>query len=114
MRLGAQLCRLREDSIAREVYGRAEVHERHRHRFEFNNAYAEAFEARGMRLSGREPERDLVELIEIPDHPWFVACQFHPEFQSRPSRAHPLFREFVRAAGRVSLDPEFTVAKGSG
>ncbi len=114
MRLGAQLCRLREDSIAREAYGRADVHERHRHRFEFNNAYAEMFETRGMRLGGREPERDLVELIEIPDHPWFVACQFHPEFQSRPSRAHPLFREFVRAAGRVSLDPAYTVAEGSG
>jgi CTP synthase len=114
MRLGAQTCRLREDSIARAAYGRAEVHERHRHRYEFNNAYVEMFETRGMRLSGREPDRDLVEVIEIPDHPWFVASQFHPEFQSRPSRAHPLFREFVRAAGKVALDPEFIVAEGSG
>jgi len=113
MRLGAQTCRLREGSVVRAAYGRAEVAERHRHRYEFNNAYAELFESHGMRLSGIEPTRDLVEMIEIPDHPWFVACQFHPEFQSRPNRAHPLFREFVRAAARVEVSP-VALSGGSG
>ncbi len=98
MRLGAQPCRLAEGSRARDIYRTAEVSERHRHRYEFNNDFAEIFEAKGMRLSGREPAKNLVEIIEIPAHPWFVACQFHPELASRPNRAHPLFREFVRAA----------------
>jgi CTP synthase len=98
MRLGEQPCRLADGSLAREVYGRGEVRERHRHRYEFNNDYTQIFESHGMRMSGREPAKNLVELIEIPEHPWFVACQFHPELASRPNRAHPLFREFVRAA----------------
>jgi CTP synthase len=113
MRLGGQRCRLREGTAARAAYGRPEIIERHRHRYEFNNAYAETFEAHGMALSGREPNRDLVETIEIADHPWFVACQFHPEFQSRPSRAHPLFREFVRAAALAPAAP-VPLSGGSG
>jgi len=102
MRLGAQPCRLAEGSRAREVYRASDISERHRHRYEFNNAYAEIFEAKGIRLSGREPAKNLVEIVEIPAHPWFVACQFHPELASRPNRAHPLFREFVRAAAARS------------
>jgi CTP synthase len=98
MRLGAKPCVLVEGSRAHTAYGAAEVSERHRHRYEFNNAFRQAFEQAGMRLSGLSPDRRLVELIELPDHPWFVACQFHPEFQSTPLHAHPLFREFVSAA----------------
>jgi CTP synthase len=105
MRLGAQECRLREGTLARRVYGTAEVRERHRHRYEFNNAYAATFESHGMTLSGSEPSKGLVEIIEIPDHPWFIACQFHPELASRPNRPHPLFREFVRAAVAVAAAP---------
>jgi len=98
MRLGAKPCVLVEGSRAHTAYGAAEVSERHRHRYEVNNAFRQAFEQAGMRLSGLSPDGRLVELIELPDHPWFVACQFHPEFQSTPLHAHPLFREFVRAA----------------
>jgi len=99
MRLGAYPCRLAEGTLAARAYGSAaEIRERHRHRFEFNNAYRAAFEAAGMRISGVYPGRDLVEILELAGHPWFLGCQFHPEFTSRPWAAHPLFRDFVRAA----------------
>ncbi|MFN0150207.1 MAG: CTP synthase [bacterium] len=102
MRLGSQPCRLAEGSRARDIYRATEIAERHRHRYEFNNDFAAMFESKGMNLSGREPAKNLVEIVEIPAHPWFVACQFHPELASRPNRAHPLFREFVRAAAARS------------
>ena len=97
MRLGAQLCRLTEGSLARATYGALEVMERHRHRYEFNNTYLERMEAAGLRFSGRSVD-GLVEVVELPGHPWFVAVQFHPEFQSTPRDGHPLFTGFIRAA----------------
>ncbi|HJL17891.1 MAG TPA: CTP synthase [Sandaracinaceae bacterium LLY-WYZ-13_1] len=98
MRLGAYPCVLREGSRAAEIYGEHEVSERHRHRFEFNNAYRETIEGHGMVLSGLSPDERLVEMVELPDHPHFIGCQFHPEFKSRPHAPHPLFARFVRAA----------------
>ncbi len=98
MRLGAYTCRLRKKTRAWSAYQVQELHERHRHRFEFNNKFKMDLEDAGLVISGINPDRDLVEIVELKDHPWFVACQFHPEFRSRPLRAHPLFREFVAAA----------------
>ncbi|HET6205053.1 MAG TPA: CTP synthase [Planctomycetota bacterium] len=98
MRLGAYPCRLREGTIARRAYGRETVSERHRHRFEFNNSYRAPFEAKGLVASGVYERADLVEIVELRDHPFFVGVQFHPEFQSKPMAPHPLFREFVHAA----------------
>jgi len=98
MRLGSYPCKLTPGSLARKVYGADEVRERHRHRYEFNNAYRQRFEEAGMRFSGTSPDGNLVEVIEIPDHPWFLAVQSHPEFQSKPTKSHPLFREFTRAS----------------
>ncbi len=98
MRLGAYPCRLQKGSKAAEIYGVPEVSERHRHRYEVSNRYRDAFVEHGMRLSGLSPDSSLVEMIELPDHPWFVGCQFHPELQSRPLRPHPLFATFVEAA----------------
>ncbi len=80
------------------MYGVDRIVERHRHRFEFNNKYREALKAAGLVVSGLNPERDLVEIVELPNHPWFVGCQFHPEFKSRPNRPHPLFAGLVGAA----------------
>jgi CTP synthase len=96
--LGAYPCRLARGSRAGEVYGVAEGSERHRHRYEVSNAYRDQFMQHGMRLSGLSPDGQLVEVIELPDHPWFVGCQFHPELQSRPTRPHPLFAGFIAAA----------------
>ena len=98
MRLGAYPCRLARGARAREIYGQPEVFERHRHRFEFNPAYRMDFEERGMTFSGVSPDGTLVEMIELSDHPWFVGTQFHPEFRSRPDKAHPLFASFIQAA----------------
>ena len=98
MRLGAYPCDLSDDTLARKAYGEEQVHERHRHRFEFNNSYRQQFEDSGGIFSGLSPDGNLVEIFEIPDHPWFLSCQFHPEFQSGPVKAHPLFRDFVRAS----------------
>jgi CTP synthase len=98
MRLGRYLCRLAPGSRAMEAYGAPEVVERHRHRYELNNAYRAMLEAHGMRVSGVYPEQDLVEIIELPAHPWFVGTQFHAEYRSRPNRAHPLYQAFIRAA----------------
>jgi CTP synthase len=98
MRLGAYPCALQADSLARTLYGKAEISERHRHRFEVNNAYREQLEAKGMALTGLSPDGSLVEICELPDHPWFLGCQFHPEFKSKPFSPHPLFNGFVAAA----------------
>ncbi len=98
MRLGAYPCRLQPGSRAAATYGQAEVSERHRHRYEVSNRYRDRFTERGLRLSGLSPDGSLVEMIELPDHPWFIGCQFHPELQSRPLRPHPLFAGFVAAA----------------
>jgi len=98
MRLGAYPCKIDADTRARAAYGTAEIQERHRHRYEFNNRFRDTMRKQGLILSGICPSRDLVEIIELKDHPWFVGCQFHPEFQSTPLRAHPLFRDFVAAA----------------
>lgn len=97
MRLGAQACVLNQGSLAERVYGAAVVNERHRHRFEVNNNYVEQLEASGMVVAGRSEDGELVEMIELQDHPWFIACQFHPEFTSSPRRGHPLFSGFVQA-----------------
>ena len=98
MRLGAYPCKLFEGTRSRMAYGKELIHERHRHRYEFNNEFRERLKAKGLVVAGVSPDEQLVEIIEIMDHPWFVGVQFHPEFKSRPNRAHPLFREFVRAA----------------
>ena len=98
MRLGTYPCQLVEGSLAARAYARLEISERHRHRFEFNNRYREQLEARGLVLSGLSPDGSLVEMVEIPDHPYFVGCQFHPEFKSRPTAPHPLFSRFIEAA----------------
>ncbi len=98
MRLGKYRCALVPGTFSHNAYGVPEIWERHRHRYEFNNDYLERFEAAGMRVAGRNPERNLVEIVEIADHPWFVGVQFHPELRSRPNRPHPLFRDFVGAA----------------
>jgi CTP synthase len=100
MRLGAYPCVVKPDTNAAAAYGAGEISERHRHRYEFNKAYAAAFEESGMVLSGLSPDGELVEMVELPGHPWFLGCQFHPEFKSNPMHPHPLFREFVLAAKR--------------
>ncbi|XID74071.1 CTP synthase [Alkanindiges sp. WGS2144] len=100
MRLGAQKAELVEGSLLRQIYGKADVIERHRHRYEVNNRYIEQLEKSGMNVSGYSAVQHLVESVEIPDHPWFVACQFHPEFTSSPRGGHPLFASFVAAALR--------------
>ena len=98
MRLGAYPCKLTTPSKAQQAYGASEISERHRHRFEVNNDHREILEQRGLLLSGFSPDGNLVEMVELPSHPWFVGCQFHPEFKSRPRSPHPLFREFIRAS----------------
>ncbi|HEU4763701.1 MAG TPA: CTP synthase, partial [Gemmatimonadales bacterium] len=98
MRLGAYAARLRAGSRAAQAYGTNEISERHRHRWEVNNAYRDVLAEYGLRLSGQSPDGGLVEIIELPDHPWFLGCQFHPELKSRPTRPHPLFAAFVGAA----------------
>ena len=98
MRLGAWDCVLKEGSKVRNIYHKEHVSERHRHRYEFNNDYRDQMAEKGVVLSGLSPDATLVEIIEVKNHPWFVACQFHPEFQSTPLEAHPLFRDFVAAA----------------
>jgi CTP synthase len=100
MRLGGQKCRLEKNSIIRELYGKDEIVERHRHRFEFNNKYLEILQTAGLVIAGKSMDGSLVEVVEIADHPWFVACQFHPEFTSRPHEGHPLFNGFI-SAGRT-------------
>jgi len=98
MRLGAQRCQLVDGTKSRALYGVEEISERHRHRYEFNNAYRDQLMTSGLIVAGRYGKLDLVELIELRDHPWFIACQFHPEFLSKPNKPHPLFRGFIEAA----------------
>jgi CTP synthase len=98
MRLGAYDAVLAEGSRAHEVYGATQISERHRHRYEVNNAFRDPIEAAGMRFGGLSPDGRLVEMAELAEHPWFVGCQFHPEFKSKPFDPHPLFARFVRAA----------------
>jgi CTP synthase len=98
MRLGGQLCRLKPESLVYNIYGQAEIRERHRHRYEFNNHYLQTIQDAGLCISGWSADGKLVEIVEIPDHPWFIGCQFHPEFTSTPRDGHPLFRSFIEAA----------------
>ena len=102
MRLGSYDCELVPGSKAEQAYGTEKIAERHRHRYEFNNEYRQAMEAAGMSVAGVNPESDLVEIVEIKDHPWYVGVQFHPEFKSRPDRPHPLFRELFDAASKIN------------
>jgi CTP synthase len=106
MRLGAYECRLNPDSLAAQAYRSTSIRERHRHRYEFNNDYSETLQAAGLKIAGTSPDGRLVEVVEVPDHPWFVAVQFHPEFTSRPNRAQPLFREFIAASLRYGEQRE--------
>jgi len=98
MRLGAYPCVLEKDSLAYRVYGEGEISERHRHRYEFNREYEELLTSYGLKISGNSPDKNFVEIVELADHPWFLACQFHPEFKSRPLEPHPLFESVIKAA----------------
>jgi CTP synthase len=98
MRLGGQQCRLVEGTLTRKVYGADEIRERHRHRYEFNNSYLETLQKAGLVISGKSIDGTLVEVVELPNHPWFIACQFHPEFTSTPRDGHPLFASYIAAA----------------
>ena len=98
MRLGAYPCVLEKDSLAQEIYGETEISERHRHRYEFNREYEEILTSYGLKISGNSPDKNFVEIVELSDHPWFLACQFHPEFKSKPLKPHPLFVSFIQAA----------------
>ena len=103
LRLGSYPCILAKDSKAKEEYGKEEINERHRHRYEVNNDYRKVLTENGMRLCGTSPDGRIVEMIELPEHPWFIATQAHPELKSRPNRPHPLFRGFIKAATKVEL-----------
>jgi CTP synthase len=98
MRLGAYNCVLEKGTKAFEAYKNDKISERHRHRYEFNNEYRQQLTQKGFVIAGLNPDQDLVEVVEIKDHPWFVGCQFHPEFKSKPDIAHPLFKGFIAAA----------------
>lgn len=98
MRLGGYDCELDENSLAFRIYGKKRIRERHRHRYEFNNEYRKVFQENGMMLSGINPEVDLVEIIELPSHPFFIGVQFHPEYRSTVENPHPLFIHFVKAS----------------
>jgi CTP synthase len=108
MRLGAYPCVLEQNTNASVAYKQKDISERHRHRYEFNNAYKGVLTRMGMRISGTSPDGELVEIVEIEDHPWFLGCQFHPEFKSRPTDPHPLFKAFIEASlkGKRSLFPD--------
>ena len=98
MRLGQYPCSLVPGSMAARIYGTSMIHERHRHRYEFNCLHEKTLQAKGFQISGRSPDGKFVEICEIPDHPWYLAVQFHPEFQSKPLKPHPLFSSFVQAS----------------
>ncbi|MEQ1565120.1 MAG: CTP synthase [Myxococcota bacterium] len=112
MRLGSYPCDLVDGTLARRIYGSARIHERHRHRFEVNPAYHEVLQAGGLRVSGWSPDRVLVEMIELDGHPWFLGCQFHPEFRSRPLEPHPLFSSYLRAVAENHRRRAAEAAKG--
>ena len=105
MRLGAYPCRVLDGTKAAEAYRDSQISERHRHRYEFNNDYRSSFEEKGIVFSGLSPDDQLVEIMELKQHPWFVACQFHPELKSSPMNPHPLFREFVKASLASNKNP---------
>jgi CTP synthase len=113
MRLGAYPCRLARGSKAAEIYGQPEVSERHRHRYEVSNTYRDLFVQHGMKLSGLSPDGQLVEIVELTNHPWFIGCQFHPELQSRPTRPHPLFAGFIAAAAKAKRNRRSTQGSAS-
>jgi CTP synthase len=113
MRLGLYPCRTLPNTLANRLYGEEVIYERHRHRWEFNNAYRNLFLELGYMVSGTSPDGRLVEMIELPEHPFFLATQFHPEFQSRPSKPHPLFRGFVQAAIALSSTAPSSTALSS-
>jgi len=98
MRLGAWTCKIQPDTLAHRIYGDLEISERHRHRYEFNREYEAVLTGAGLRISGSTPDGTYVEMVELPDHPFFIGCQFHPEFKSKPLEPHPLFRSFIGAA----------------
>jgi len=102
MRLGAYPCVLDEESLAFRIYGKREISERHRHRYEFNREYEQLLTSYGLKISGNSPDKNFVEIVELPDHPWFLACQFHPEFKSKPLMPHPIFVSFIEAAHRYA------------
>ena len=104
MRLGLYPCKITEGTLAHKIYGADLIYERHRHRYEFNNFYRKELIDAGLVISGQSPDDKLVEMVEVPDHPWYIGVQFHPEFKSRPNRAHPLFREFIGAALKKNKD----------
>jgi len=103
MRLGAYECKLTKGSLAHQAYGKLNIQERHRHRYEFNNDYIKDFEAAGMVATGINPKTNLVEILELPKHPWFVGVQFHPELKSTVENPHPLFVDFVRACRELKF-----------
>ncbi len=113
MRLGAWLCRLEPGSLAHKAYGTLEISERHRHRYEFNRDYEKTLVGAGLRITGRTPDENYVEIIEAPEHPWFLGCQFHPEFKSKPLEPHPLFAAFVGAALEHKKQKSRTSVAGS-
>ncbi len=104
MRLGAYPCVLAKDSLARKAYAKEEISERHRHRYEFNNALKDKLQEAGLVISGTSPDGELVEIVELKDHPWFLGCQFHPEFKSRPMTSHPLFKDYIKSALEYRLN----------
>jgi CTP synthase len=106
MRLGAFECALETGTRSHRAYQATTIHERHRHRFELNNAYRERLAQKGLVMAGRNPKLDLVEVVELPDHPWFVGVQYHPEFKTKPLQPHPLFRDFVQAAVERASSPK--------
>ncbi|HLB59473.1 MAG TPA: gamma-glutamyl-gamma-aminobutyrate hydrolase family protein, partial [Bdellovibrionota bacterium] len=110
MRLGSYACSLKKGSKSQKAYGKEEIQERHRHRFEVNNDYVDQLQ-KGLTVAGRNEQLNLVEMIEITSHPWFVACQFHPEFKSRPWSPHPLFAQFVRSAVEKKYGARLSTSK---
>lgn len=114
MRLGAQPCQLVVGTRTAQLYGAFVIKERHRHRYEFNREYERIITSYGMRFTGNSPDRNFVEIMELPDHPWFLACQFHPEFKSKPFQPHPLFASFIAAALRHKMNRPSVQPAGEG
>jgi CTP synthase len=113
MRCGAYSCTLEPDSLAFRIYGEKEISERHRHRYEFNREYEKIITSHGMKFSGNSPDGNFVEIAELPDHAWYLGCQFHPEFKSRPLQPHPLFASFIGAAHRHKQNKRAAKAKAA-